>query len=146
MKKFKKIVDIAVRFVGRMGATFMIAILFLNVLASSGGRSFSPDFFGVAALCAALIALCGVVLDVKFIPSELAKGAIHVFLATAAFVVSVLLSSDVKTTASAGFVMSVVFAALDAAVLLLRGLYIGAVRKTELKEKNEEPKEPKEDK
>ena len=86
MKVFKKIVDIAVRFVGRMGAAFMLTILLFNLIYASDGRSFSPDFFGVAALFAALIALCGVVLDVKFIPSEVAKGAIHVVLATASFV------------------------------------------------------------
>lgn len=137
MKTFKKIVDFALRFVGRMGVTFMLMILFLNVLASSGGRSFSPDFFGVAALFAFLIALCGVVLDLKFIPSELAKGAIHVFLATASFVVSVLLSSGVKTTTSAAFVMAVIFAVIDAVALIIRGLYLGAVKKAELKEKNE---------
>ena len=137
MKKFKKIVDFIIRFVGRMGVTFMVTVLILDLVAAANGRSFSPDFFGVAALFAALIALCGVVLDVKFIPSELAKGAIHVFLATAAFVVSFILASGVKTTGGAAFVMAVVFAVADAALLVLRGLYLGAVKKAELKEKNE---------
>lgn len=146
MKIFKKIVDIAVRFVARMGVTFMLTILIMNAAAAGNRQSFSPDYFGVAALFAALIALCGVVLDVKFIPSELAKGAIHVVLATASFIAAFVLASGVKTTASAAFVMAVIFAVADAAVLIARGFYLRAVKKADTKEKNEEPKEAKEDK
>ena len=118
-----------------------MTILILNAVAAGNRQSFSPDYFGVAALFGALIALCGVVLDVKFIPSELAKGAIHVLFATAAFVVSFILVSGVKTTASAGFVMAVIFAVADTAVLFARGFYLRAVKKAELKEKNEGEKE-----
>ena len=138
MKTFKKIVDIAVRFVARMGVTFMLTILLLNAIAAGNRQSFSPDYFGVAALFAALIALCGAVLDVKCIPSELAKGAIHGVLATAAFVVAFILASGVETTASAGFVMAVVFAVADIVMLIVRGLYLNAVKKAEAKERNGE--------
>lgn len=137
MKTLKKIVDFAVRFVGCMGAMFMLTILFLNILASGYGRSFSPDFFGVALLFAALTALCGFVLKIKFIPSELAKGAIHVVLATASFVVSIIFASGVKTTTSAAFIMAVIFAVLDIAALSVRGIYLNAVKKAEAKAKAE---------
>lgn len=137
MIKFKKIVGLIAAFLGRAGVFFTATILIFNVFVAGSGRSFSPDFFGVALLFGALLALCGFVLKLKFIPSELAKGAIHVFLATASFVVSIILSSGVKTTTSAAFIMAVIFAVADVAVLSVRGLYLHAVKKAEQKAKNE---------
>jgi len=137
MIKFKKIVDVLAAFLGRAGVFFTATILMFNIFAGGNGKSFSPEFFGVALLFAALLALCGFVLKIRFIPSELAKGAIHVFLATASFVVSIILASGVKTTASAAFIMAVVFAVADIAALSVRGVYLNAVKKAEAKAKAE---------
>lgn len=129
MLKFKKVVGILSAFFGRAGVFFTATVFAFNIFASGYGRSFSPDFFGVALLFAALLALCGFVLKIKFISSEILKGVIHVFLATAAFVVSIIFASGIKTTGGAAFVMAVIFAVCDTVALVIRGLYLAGVKK-----------------
>lgn len=129
MLKFKKIVDVLAALCGRAGVFFTVTILAFNIFASGYGRSFSPDFFGVALLFAALMSLCGLVLKLKIIKSKLIKDAAHVILATASFVVSIILASGVKTTGAAAFIMSVLFAVADIVALIVRELYLAGVKK-----------------
>lgn len=129
MLKFKKIVDSLAALCGRAGVFFTATVLIFNIYASGYGRSFSPDFFGVALLFAALMSLCGLVLKIKFIPSEAIKGVIHVVLATASFVISIIFASGIKTTGGAAFVMAVIFAVCDTVALVIRGLYLAGVKK-----------------
>lgn len=137
MLKFRKIVDALAALCGRAGVFFTATVLAFNIYASGYGRSFSPDFFGVALLFAVLLAMCGFVFKIKFIPSEAIKGVIHVLLATASFVVSIIFASGIKTTGGAAFVMAVIFAVADIAALSVRGVYLNAVKKAEAKAKAE---------
>ena len=115
----------------------MITVLLLNLasgIIAGSGRTFSPAYFGVAVLFAFLLSLCDFVLNVKFIPMLLARSAIHVVLATLAFVISfVLVSGIVK--GSTGFVGAIVFFMIDIVVLSVRAIYVSALDK---KEKNSE--------
>lgn len=131
MKTFKKISDIFISFLGHMGVFFMITVL---LFAAIGGkdRTLSPDFYGVIALFAALMALCSFILKAGFIPSYLARSAIHAVLATASFAVSFVLVSGV-VAASTGFVASVIFLAVDVLALTAKGVYGMIMKKIENK-------------
>ena len=133
MKKFEKVVKFARTVIGHMGAYFMITVLLLNLasgIVAGNGRTFSPAYFGIAVLFAFLLSLCDFVLNVKFIPMLLARSAIHVVLATLAFVISFVLVSGV-VEGSTGFVGAIVFFIIDTVVLSVRALYVNALNKKE---------------
>lgn len=133
MKKFEKVVKFARTVIGHMGAYFMITVLLLNLasgIVAGNGRTFSPAYFGVAVLFAFLLSLCDFVLNVKFIPMLLARSAIHVVLATLAFVISFVLVSGV-VEGSTGFVGAIVFFIIDTVVLSVRAIYVNALNKKE---------------
>ena len=133
MKKFEKVVKFVRAVIGHMGAYFMITVLLLNLasgIVAGNGRTFSPAYFGIAVLFAFLLSLCDFVLNVKFIPMLLARSAIHVVLATLAFVISFVLVSGV-VEGSTGFVGAIVFFIIDTVVLSVRALYVNALNRKE---------------
>ena len=137
MKKLEKFVKFIRTVIGHTGAYFMITVLLLNLasgIIAGSGRTFSPAYFGVAVLFAFLLSLCDFVLNVKFIPMLLARSAIHVVLATLAFVISFVLVSGI-VEGSTGFVGAIVFFMIDIVVLSVRAIYVSALDK---KEKNSE--------
>lgn len=128
MRSIQRFVRALGFFIGHMGAYFMIVVLGLSVL-SGDGRSFSPDYFGIAALFAALLALSDIVLHIKKLESLLARSAIHVVLATISFVLSFVLASK-ALSGGTGFVAALCFLVIDIIAMCIRGAYIGAVKKS----------------
>ena len=135
MKVFQKIVSFLRSYIGHMGAYFLITVSVLSILGSTNGRTFAPDDFGIAALFSALLALCDIVLSAKFIPSLLARSAIHAVTATASFVISFVLVAG-KLQSSTAFVVSVVFLIIDALCLTVRAIYMTAVDRAKEKEED----------
>ncbi len=84
MKIFEKIMRVIRSYIGHLGVYFTLTVLLLNALGGAS-RTFSPDYFGIAVLFAALLALCDFILDLKMIPSLLARSAIHAVFATLSF-------------------------------------------------------------
>ena len=136
MKIFQKIVCVIRSYIGHMGAYFLLTVSALSILGSVQGRTFAPADFGIATLFSALLALCDFILAAKFIPSLLAKSAIHAVLATASFVISFVLVAG-RLQSSTAFVISVVFFVFVAIVLAVRAAYISAVRRANEKEENQ---------
>ncbi|MBQ0125730.1 MAG: hypothetical protein KBS59_05330 [Clostridiales bacterium] len=129
MKIFGKIIGFLRGYIGHMGAYFMICVLTLGLLGGEN-RTFAPEYFGVAVLFSALLALCDLVLALKCIKSVGAKSALHVGLSTVAFVLSFVLASG-ALDGSTGFVGAVFFAVFDAVCLCVRGIYISRVSRYE---------------
>lgn len=127
MKTFEKIVHYLRSYVGHLGVYFTVTVLLINTF-SGKDRMFSPDYFGIAVLFAALLALCDFILDIKFIPSLLAKSALHAVFATLSFVVAFALAAGIIENSTA-FVASTVFLVIDVAALSVRALYISLVSK-----------------
>lgn len=135
MKLFKRFVGVLGAFLGHMGAYFMIVVLGLSVLGGEG-RSFSPDYFGVAALFAAMLAISDGILHFDLIQSIAARSAIHVVLATVSFTVAFVLVSKVLSGGT-GFVAAMCFFVIDIIAMCVRGAYINAVKRSERKESAE---------
>lgn len=127
MKILEKSVVFLRRFISHACVYFTLTVLLLGAAAGEG-RTFSPDYFGIAVLFGALVALCDFVLLLKFIPSLFARSAIHAVLATAAFAASFVLASGI-ISGSTGFVATVVFFAADCSALAVRGAFISLVKK-----------------
>ena len=133
MKIFKCIVNIVRRFVAHAGVYFMLTVLLLNALGGEG-RTFSPDYFGIAVLFGALLSMCDFVLDAKFISSALARSAIHVVIATASFAVSFVLAAGILE-GSTGFIASAAFLVVDCVALAVRGIYLSLTKDKGAEEK-----------
>lgn len=139
MSKLEKIVKFLRTVIGHTGAYFMITVLLLNLasgIIAGNGRTFSPAYFGIAVLFAFLLSLCDFVLNVKFIPMLLARSAVHVVLATLAFVISFVLVSGI-VEGSTGFVGAIVFFIIDTVVLSVRAIYVNALNKNKTEKDSE---------
>ena len=114
-------------YIGHLGVYFTLTVLLLNALGGAS-RTFSPDYFGIAVLFAALLALCDFILDLKMIPSLLARSAIHAVFATLSFVIAFVLAAGI-VAGSTAFVASVMFVLIDIAALSVRAVYISLVNR-----------------
>jgi len=129
MKIFEKAVAVIRSYVGHLGVYFTLTVLILGALGGEN-RIFSPNHFGIAVLFAALLALCDFILTLKFIPSLLAKSALHAVFATLSFVIAFVLASGIVANSTA-FVVSTVFLLVDAVALTVRAVYLSILRRRE---------------
>lgn len=131
MKIVQKAVSVVRSWLGHAGAYFTITVLLLGGLAtliSGGESSFNPDYFGVAALFASVLAVCDFTLSWKVISSFGVRVILHGLLATADFVVSFVVVSK-AIEGGTGLVATIVFVFIYAVIMATRSVYSSVVRR-----------------